>query len=335
MRIRKPVSFFAAAAMIFMWVRNLVRRVFRKRSTSDLLTGRCSALRRSRTAIVNILSMKREILTLGLAFITLLISGQPGAGNGELIKTDWQIKSVSDGVMMRYATDSLFNSVQAIYLVDVDTSAAAFEFGVAVPDSRMATSDIARKEGVLAAVNGTFFNMKEGYNVHYVRVDDSIIAVTDEGEFGIRATGVFTATGEAVDILPWGPEREDAGAVVAEDAIVSGPLLIDDGVDMPLDSINFNTNRHPRTMVGITADGHMLLLVVDGRQPGYADGMSLFELRALAHSLGCTDALNLDGGGSTTLVVAGEGSNGVVNRPSGKIQRPVPSILFVRQSNNN
>ncbi len=58
--------------------------------------------------------------------------------------------------------------------------------------------------GQPGAVNGTFFNMREGCNVHYVRVDDSLIAVTDEGEFGIRATGVFTATGEVANILPWG-----------------------------------------------------------------------------------------------------------------------------------
>ncbi len=270
-----------------------------------------------------------------MALITLLLPGQPGAGSVDLSQIDWQTKSVSEGIILRYANDSLFNSVQAIYVVDVDTSAASFEFGVAVPDSRMATSEIARQEGVLAAVNGTFFNMSEGYNVHYVRVDDSLIAVTDEGEFGIRATGVFTATGEAADILPWGPEREDAGVITAEDAIVSGPLLLDDGRVIPLDSINFNRNRHPRTMVGITSNGHVMLIVVDGRQPGYAEGMSLFELRALARSLGCSDALNLDGGGSTTLVIAGEGSNGVVNRPSGKVQRPVPSILFVREADDS
>lgn len=277
--------------------------------------------------------MKREVLTLGLGLITLLISGQPGAGNGELSGIEWQFKSVSDGVTLRYANDSLFNSVQAIYVVDVDTSAAAFEFGVAVPHSRMATSGIAQQEGALAAVNGTFFNMSEGYNVHYVMVDDSLIAVTDEEEFGIRATGVFTATGEAVDILPWGPEREDAGAVVAEDAIVSGPLMTDDGTDIQLDSIRFNTVRHPRSFVGITADGHVLFVVVDGRQPGYAEGMSLYELRELARSLGCTDALNLDGGGSSTLYLQGEGTDGVVNKPSGKVQRTVPSILFVREMN--
>ena len=262
-----------------------------------------------------------------------LVYGQSGNDFSALKEMKWESMSVSEGITLSSAETNLFNSSQAIYVVDIDTAAGAFELGVAVAGPPLVTSAFAVQEKAIVAVNATFFNMAEGYNVHYVKVDDSIVAITDEKEFGIRATGLFTADGEAAEISLWGPEREDAGVVSAEDAIVSGPLLIDDCTDMPLDSINFNTNRHPRTMVGITGDRHLLFVVVDGRQPGYADGMSLFELRALAHSLGCTDALNLDGGGSTTMVVAGQGINGVVNRPSGKIERPVPSILFVRNEN--
>lgn len=274
--------------------------------------------------------MKRNIVTLSFLLTVSLIYGQSGNDFRELQEADWQSKTISEGITLRSAVTNLFNSAQAIYVVEIDTAGGDFEFGVAVAGPPLVTSAFAVQEKALVAVNATFFNMAEGYNVHYVKVDDSIVATTDEKEFGIRATGLFTAEGEAADISLWGPEREDAGVVSAEDAIVSGPLLIDDRVDMPLDSINFNNNRHPRTMVGITGGGRLLLVVVDGRQPGYADGMNLFELRALAHSLGCTDALNLDGGGSTTLVIAGEDSNGVVNRPSGKVERPVPSILFVR-----
>ncbi len=274
--------------------------------------------------------MKRNILTLCFLLIVSLIYGQSGTDFRELQETEWQSRTISEGITLRSAVTNLFNSAQAIYVVEIDTAGGAFEFGVAAAGPPLVTSAFAVQEKAMVAVNATFFNMKEGYNVHYVKVDDSIVATTDEKEFGIRATGLFTAEGEEADISLWGPEREDAGIVSAEDAIVSGPLLIDDRVNLPLDSINFNTNRHPRTMVGITGNGRLLFVVVDGRQPGYADGMSLFELRALAHSLGCTDALNLDGGGSTTLVIAGEGSNGVVNRPSGKVERPVPSILFVR-----
>ncbi len=274
--------------------------------------------------------MKSNILTLSFLLTLSLIYGQAGTDSREQLEIDWQSRTVSEGITLRSAVTNLFNSAQAIYVVEIDTAGGAFEFGVAAAGPPLVTSAFAVQEKATVAVNATFFNMKEGFNVHYVKVDDSIVATTDENEFGIRATGLFTAEGESADISLWGPEREDAGVVSAEDAIVSGPLLIDDRVDMTLDSINFNTNRHPRTMVGITGNGRLLLVVVDGRQPGYADGMSLFELRTLAHSLGCTDALNLDGGGSTTLVIPGEGSNGVVNRPSGKVERPVPSILFVR-----
>ncbi|MES2306002.1 MAG: phosphodiester glycosidase family protein [Gemmatimonadota bacterium] len=70
--------------------------------------------------------------------------------------------------------------------------------------------------------------------------------------------------------------------------------------------------RHPRSAIGFTRDSTTLLLVtVDGRQPGSA-GMDLMELSQLMLTLGAFEAVNLDGGGSTTLVVAGE----VVNRPS-------------------
>jgi len=274
--------------------------------------------------------MKRETVTLGFLLTLTLMYGQYGTAFPEMEQPDWISRSVSGGITFRTALDSLFNSAQAIYVADIDTAGGAFEFGVAATVPPIATSAFAAQEKALVAVNATFFNMQEGYNVHYVRVNDSIVAPTEEKEFGIRATGLFTAEGEAADISMWSPEREDAGLVSAEDAIVSGPLLLDDGLDLHLDTTGFNVNRHPRTMVGLTGSGHLLFVVVDGRQPGYAEGMSLFELRALARSLGCTDALNLDGGGSTTMVIAGEGSNGVVNRPSGKVERPVPSILFVR-----
>ncbi len=225
--------------------------------------------------------MKREIFTLSFLLTSTLMYGQSGTGFSELQDLGWESKNLSDGITLRSAVTTLFNSAQAFMLWRLtrqeEHSSSVWQFRAA-PGNQY----LRRQEEAIVAVNATFFNMQEGYNVHYVKVDDSIVATTDEKEFGIRATGLFTAEGEATDISQWGPEREDAGVVSAEDAIVSGPLLIDDSVDMPLDSINFNTNRHPRTMVGITGNGHLLFVVVDGRQPGYAEGMSLFELRTLA-----------------------------------------------------
>lgn len=83
--------------------------------------------------------------------------------------------------------------------------------------------------------------------------------------------------------------------------------------------------RNPRTGVGTTRGGKVLLVTVDGRQPGYSRGMTLRQFARLFRSLGARWALNLDGGGSTTMVVEGR----VVNRPSDGPERAVSSSLLV------
>ncbi len=84
--------------------------------------------------------------------------------------------------------------------------------------------------------------------------------------------------------------------------------------------------RHPRTMFGIDRAGYAWLVTVDGRQPDTSAGMTLAELQRLARRIGLTDALNLDGGGSTTMVVAGS----IVNQPSDPTgARTVSDVLLV------
>jgi exopolysaccharide biosynthesis protein len=73
-----------------------------------------------------------------------------------------------------------------------------------------------------------------------------------------------------------------------------------------------HSSRAPRTIIGWNAAGDLLLVTIDGRQPGRAYGMTLLEAADLIHRLGAVEALNLDGGGSTTFVKKGK----VVNRPS-------------------
>jgi hypothetical protein len=88
---------------------------------------------------------------------------------------------------------------------------------------------------------------------------------------------------------------------------------------------SFSTTLHPRSAVGVTADGKILLVLVDGRQKGISRGIGLVELAQRMQSMGCVDALNLDGGGSSALSVGGL----IVNSPSGNIERPVASMLLV------
>jgi hypothetical protein len=84
--------------------------------------------------------------------------------------------------------------------------------------------------------------------------------------------------------------------------------------------------RHPRTAVAKLKDGRFLMMTVDGRQPGVSVGMSLQELAEYLFSLGATDAMNLDGGGSTTMFLNGR----VINTPSDKDgERKVSDAILV------
>ncbi len=88
----------------------------------------------------------------------------------------------------------------------------------------------------------------------------------------------------------------------------------------------FMEKRHPRTAAGVRADGTIVLAVVDGRHPASSVGMSIAELAGLMLELGAVEAVNLDGGGSTTMVVKGA----VVNNPSDPTgERPVGDALLV------
>ncbi|MFW5681873.1 MAG: phosphodiester glycosidase family protein [Phycisphaeraceae bacterium] len=96
--------------------------------------------------------------------------------------------------------------------------------------------------------------------------------------------------------------------------------------------------RHPRTALGVDATGRWLhLVVVDGRQLGVSEGVTVRELAAIMAELGCHDAINLDGGGSSVMLASdGDGGYRRVNRPSGGYPlrvdvRPVPVGIAVRE----
>jgi exopolysaccharide biosynthesis protein len=91
-------------------------------------------------------------------------------------------------------------------------------------------------------------------------------------------------------------------------------------------SPTFRSDRHPRTAIASLASGKLLLITVDGRQPGVSVGMSLNMLADLLLELGAVEAINLDGGGSTAMVV----HNKLVNRPSDQTgERPVSDAILV------
>jgi exopolysaccharide biosynthesis protein len=121
----------------------------------------------------------------------------------------------------------------------------------------------------------------------------------------------------------------------ARDVVSGAGLLIRDGVTISewlktenLQPATFTDVRHPRTLVGIDRKGMLWLVTIDGRQPEYSVGMTFAELLTLCARLELTNALNLDGGGSTTMVVGGA----VVNKPSDVTgPRAVSDAIVVRR----
>jgi hypothetical protein len=88
----------------------------------------------------------------------------------------------------------------------------------------------------------------------------------------------------------------------------------------------FALRRNPRTIAGVTRDGRLLLVAVDGRAPGYSAGLSFDEGAAVMRALGAVDAVNLDGGGSTTMTIRGT----VVTRPSDATgERPIGDAILL------
>jgi hypothetical protein len=178
-----------------------------------------------------------------------------------------------------------------------------------------------------AAINGDFFSYTD-YSTSGLAVGggEPWTDTTDTGDSGFVAFGRGRAE-------VWAPNEALAEPASWMRDVVSGKRpLVRDGVVYPQNEGDLCTVRHPRTAAGLSADGRTLILaVVDGRSTSSA-GMTCTELGALMKELGAHDASNLDGGGSTTMWIAGDG---VVNSPSDGAQRVVGNHLSVQASGAN
>lgn len=169
------------------------------------------------------------------------------------------------------------------------------------------------------------------------------VAIPADGAVLVLGSAAPAVTRRQLSTLRAGTDSASVAVAIAprppREALGGFPILLRDSAAVQgLDAaggVGFGPVRHPRTAVGISADGRrVLLVVVDGRQPPYSEGMTLPELARLMLALGATDAINLDGGGSSTMVVA-DGSQGdaalrVVNRPSDREgERAVANALLV------
>ena len=182
--------------------------------------------------------------------------------------------------------------------------------------------------------------------------DGRVTAVSDSrgvallpGQSSVQATGedvdllADVTVGDALSVRPRLLTRKRALATPAGTSVVNGgPLLVRDGRERitqrrdgfvhpgePSFEYGWFVKRNPRTFAGVDARGRLVLVTVDGRTSRDL-GLSIPEAADVARSLGLVDAINLDGGGSTTMVVDGR----VISRPSDSTgERPVGDALVI------
>ena len=227
-----------------------------------------------------------------------------------------------------------------IHVLRIDLDAPGLEFFVtpATPvdehETRaMTTGKFLRQYDLQIAINGSFFypfhsNAPWDYYPHAGDPVDAIGVAASRGETWSTPQENYTTLNITQD------NRVQIGndATGLYNALAGRPVLLP---PEPVDE-SYLTRRHPRTAIAVDDDGgELLIIVIDGRQPTYSDGATLDELTEIILRHGGDRAINLDGGGSSTLVIQGpDGRPKLLNSPihtriPGR-QRPVANHLGIR-----
>ncbi|HBZ21813.1 MAG TPA: hypothetical protein DEO60_11850 [Bacteroidales bacterium] len=190
----------------------------------------------------------------------------------------------------------------------------------------------------IAAVNGGFFDMRNGGSVTYLKTAGRIVDKDTAKKWSRNSNingAVMITSGDRVFIDRAMPNSWYDAHTEFEDVLLTGPLMVKGRNKVSLPATSLTINKHPRTAIGIRNHRRIILLTLDGRT-GEAFGMTIDELADLMKLLRCRDAVNLDGGGSTTMWIRGKPFNGIVNMPCDNRkfdhegERPLSDVLVIR-----
>jgi hypothetical protein len=257
----------------------------------------------------------------------LAVSGQSLSDSAARMVTQ---RDVAPGCLLYQITDT--EQVLAISVLRVDLSNPYIRV-----ESALSQDFGAERKTVLELCrlhDRPHFRVAAGINADFFAGNRPVGTVVRDRELLKKGRG-WSALGFTLDKVPTIRVFSDAPASNLDrfqDVIGGGPRILRAGqvsVEREKEGQRegFDSESHPRTAVGFTQDRRYLVLaVVDGRQPGHSRGVSLYELAEILLEFGCTEALNLDGGGSSTMVIR----NRVVNSPSDPFgARPVASALLI------
>lgn len=249
----------------------------------------------------------------GLAAAALLASLLPAqrapvaSPDAALAAAAWRTEQVGVGVTLKRAQlTSLYGAPQNLCVLHAAAPSKSLRLGVACLDGPGCerTSSMARSRGALAAVNGGFFHVKTEVPVGLLIVDGQLRY--EQNDKVTAAIGIDRRGGVHIE------DRAPGGWPKMREARGSYPVVLRKGKPVEKQGWGAADKRHPRTAVGQTKKGELVFVTVDGRSE-QAAGMTLLELALVMRWLGCETAMNLDGGGSTTMWLR---QHGVVNCPS-------------------
>jgi exopolysaccharide biosynthesis protein len=283
--------------------------------------------------------MKRNFFGVSIIIFFSLTNAVAQTDSLVFAHTHWAKEKIKRGVRWKHTefTNNLFSSSQYINILEIKNKGRRkFDLGFEKQVLKL-TSDFGKEWHAIAALNGSFFDTKNGGSVDYLKADGKIVDENKLRENGSRADhqkAAIMLTKGKLHVGKWDGTTDWEKHLDGEDILLSGPLLVFGSIPEKIDSSSFSKTRHPRTAIAITKK-RVLLITVDGRDD-HAAGMSLFELKKILQWLGAVDGINLDGGGSTTLWIYNQPENGVVNFPSdNKIwdhagERKVANVLLLK-----
>jgi exopolysaccharide biosynthesis protein len=262
------------------------------------------------------------------------VTGTASAKQDETYTADeWNYNSDSKTISIQKVVtgtgnDTITYFVADLVLKDAASLQSAFakdEFGTNIIEY---TSQIAADNDAIFAINGDYY----GFRDDGILIRNGVIYRNSPARTGLA----IYANG---DMQVYDETQTDAQTLLDDGAVQTlsfGPALVSDGEAITgLGQVEIDTNfgnhsiqgSNPRTGIGIIAPNHYVFIVVDGRSNGYSKGMTLDQFAAVFADLGCTDAYNLDGGGSSIMYFNGR----VVNNPLGKNQeRGTSDILYIK-----
>lgn len=275
--------------------------------------------------------MKRFLLTAYcLTLFSLVANAQNYADSLMLTYVRWTTTDLENGLQWKcyhFNQRELFASNQHVSILQTKLTNKNIQFAFGSADIQIPegdtirklknTSSLAMENNALAAVNGGFFNTKKGGSVDFIKINKRILdsaSYSPNKEMPEHSLSAITIDDDKIQIIKGGEKHYWEKYLPQSNILVTGPLLLFNNEEQELRINAFNNNRHPRTCACITNDDNLLLITVDGRN-ALAQGMNLHELTYLAKKLNCKNAINLDGGGSSTMYVEGEPFNGVINHP--------------------